>query len=202
MRDPENIRQVGELPIQFMGFIFYPPSPRFADSDALWLALKELPPRIRKTGVFVSELLETVLRLAEKYALDAIQLHGKETPEDCFRLKTALPDRKLIKAFPVSTADDLAATEAYATVCDYFLFDTKTSLRGGSGRQFDWQILESFQGKTPFFLSGGLSPNDADRINAWRHPSLCGIDLNSRFEIRPGIKNVELLRTFINTIEV
>ena len=202
MRDVENIRKAGELAIDYMGFIFYPPSPRFAGDSLLPPeALENLPPTIRKTGVFVSENINTLFNYVEKYALDVVQLHGKEAPEYCHTIKEKYPLINIIKGFPISVPADFDCTTGYETVCDFFLFDTKTPLYGGSGQQFDWKISESYQGKTPFFLSGGLSANDAEKIKELQHPALYGIDLNSRFEIRAGIKNIDLLQTFIKTVK-
>jgi phosphoribosylanthranilate isomerase len=202
MCEAENIRRVGELPVDFMGFIFYPASPRFAGNGRLQPeTLKNLPPHIRKTGVFVSEAPDTVAGYVEQYALDAVQLHGSETPAYCRAVKEKFPGIAVIKAFPVSEPADLDRTKDYTAVCDYFLFDTKTPQHGGSGKQFKWKILEIYPVKTPFFLSGGISPDDADRIKAISHPLCCGVDVNSRFETAPGIKNIDLLRTFITTLK-
>ncbi|MDR2682857.1 MAG: phosphoribosylanthranilate isomerase [Dysgonamonadaceae bacterium] len=202
MCDAENIRRAGELPIDFMGFIFYPPSPRFAGNGRLQPeALKDLPPAIRKTGVYVSEAPDSLFALTEKYAWDAIQLHGNETPEYCGMVKEKFPGITLIKAFPVATADDFSRTLAYETVCDFFLFDSKTAQYGGSGRMFDWKLIDGYPGQTPFFLSGGIAPDDAGRIRPIGHPLLYGVDLNSRFETAPGIKNIRLLQTFIETLK-
>jgi phosphoribosylanthranilate isomerase len=202
MCDAENIRRIGELPVDFMGFIFYPRSPRFAGN---WLlqpkALKNLSPAIRKTGVWVSESPDTLYALVEKYALDVVQLHGNETPEYCCRVKEKLSGRALIKAFSVASPEDFIRTGEYETVCDYFLFDTKTPQHGGSGQQFDWKIIDAYRGQTPFFLSGGIAADDAGRIKELRHPALCGVDVNSRFELSPGVKNRDLLRTFITTLK-
>ena len=202
MRDAENIRKAGELAIDFMGFIFYPPSPRFAGNGLLSAeALKNLPSAIRKTGVFVSENINTLFIYVEKYALDVVQLHGNETPEYCCSIKEKYPSVNIIKSFSVSEPADFNHTKKYEPICDYFLFDTKTSLHGGSGQQFDWKIIENYRGKTPFFLSGGISANDAGKIKELQHPSFYGIDLNSRFEITAGIKNSNLLQTFIKTLK-
>jgi len=203
MRDAENIRRVGELAIDFMGFIFYPSSPRFAGKDLLSPeALEKLPASVRKTGVFVSENLDTLFRYVEKQGLDVVQLHGNEMPEYCYILKEKYPAIDIIKAFPVSESSDFDRTKEYTTVCDYFLFDTKTSLYGGSGKQFDWKIIEDYQVKTPFFLSGGISTDDAEKIKGIRHSLFYGVDLNSRFELAAGIKDVDLLQTFIKTIKI
>jgi phosphoribosylanthranilate isomerase len=200
MREAENIRKIGSLPIDYMGFIFYPPSPRFVGNEPLE-ALKNLPPTVRKTGVFVSESMDIMSGFVEKCALEALQLHGREAPDDCFRLKKRFPDLLLIKAFPIATPADFLITQSYTGVCDYFLFDAQTPQYGGSGRPFDWSVLAAYSGATPFFLSGGIGATDAASIQALQHPMLYGVDLNSRFEIRTGIKDVDLLFTFINTLK-
>ncbi|GHV57432.1 N-(5'-phosphoribosyl)anthranilate isomerase [Bacteroidia bacterium] len=202
MCDAENIRRVGMLAIDFMGFIFYQKSPRFAGNgllppEALW----ELPANVCKTGVFVSESLDVAGSYVAKYKLNAIQLHGKETPEYIGLLKENFPEILIIKAFPVSDSSDFLLTKAYEAVCDYFLFDTRTLQYGGSGKQFDWTLIEAYRGKTPFFLSGGISVEDAVRIKQIQHPALYGVDLNSRFELSAGIKDLNLLQQFIETLK-
>jgi phosphoribosylanthranilate isomerase len=198
----ENMQQLEELPIDFIGFIFYSKSPRFAGNGRMPAEIvKKLPSRIRKTGVFVSESPNIVTALAAEYALDAVQLHGDESPADCLALKQRLPaETTLIKAFPIAGPADFAPTAAYISACDYFLFDTKTTHYGGSGRSFDWSALAAYRAPTPFFLSGGVSATDADRIRQISHPALFGVDLNSRFETAPGVKNITLLQTFIETL--
>lgn len=203
MRDAENIRRVGALPIDYMGFIFYPPSPRFAGNDALEpAALPALPPNIRKTGVFVSASPDTIAPIVEKYALDAIQLHGNETPAQCLCLKTRFPNQLIIKAFPIHSPADFLSLQAYADACHYFLFDAPTPLHGGSGQPFDWQILHSYTLPTPFFLSGGIAPQHALQIRSLRHPALHGIDLNSQFESAPALKDPATLHIFLNILRL
>lgn len=198
MREPDNIRVVACLPLTWMGFIFYEPSPRYAgklDKDVL----DAISPDIKKTGVFVNENLATILLLVRKYGLQAVQLHGKETPHFCQQLKQH--NIEVIKAFSVASVSDLEVVAAYDACCDYFLFDTKTPLYGGSGVQYNWSILDCYHGTTPFFISGGIGEGDALRICAFTHPLLAGIDLNSRFETVPGHKDVQKLRLFIESIK-
>jgi phosphoribosylanthranilate isomerase len=128
-------------------------------------------------------------------------LHGNETPEQVSVLKEKFPQIAVIKAFSIAIPDDFDRTKDYTSVCDFFLFDTKTPQYGGSGKSFDWKMIEACQEKTPFFLSGGISAEDADKIREIQHPALYGVDLNSRFELSAGIKNVDLLRTFIETLK-
>lgn len=191
---PENISAVAKLRPDYMGFIFYDKSPRYAGS----LDPAALPPNIKRVGVFVDAPKEQILRTAEQYRLRTLQLHGSESPETCSKLQTA--GYEVIKVFSVEREADLMKTAFYEESCDLFLFDTRTPTHGGSGRRFDWSILNAYCGKTPFLLSGGISPCDTDEILKTLHPMFYGIDLNSRFEIEAGLKNTELLERFIKTI--
>lgn len=194
MRDPENIAAVAKLEPDYMGFIFYPPSPRYAGSANL----PALPQKIRKTGVFVDTPLSEIRKTAERHALHTLQLHGGESPETCRTLREA--GYEIIKVFGIETAVDFVQTTDYAACCDLFLFDTRTPGHGGSGRRFDWRILDGYTGRTPFLLSGGIAPADTNEILNLNHPLLYGIDLNSRFEIEAGLKNTESLERFIKII--
>ena len=164
-----------------------------------------------RVGVFVDDMPQNIVTRIYNYRLDYVQLHGSESPTMIRNLKrTVVPDiaphLKIIKAIAVTTADDLKQCEAYEGDVDMFLFDTKTmstnggTTSGGSGRKFDWSLLDHYHGRTPFLLSGGIEPDDADAILAIRHPQFAGIDLNSRFETAPGVKDVEKLRSFITKI--
>ena len=197
MKDPENIRAVAALNPDYMGFIFYSKSPRYAEPLDVEV-LKSLPKRILKIGVFVNSSLEDILTVIKKYSLNGVQLHGTESEDICYTLRMA--GLLVFKAFPVAEASDFDATERYEGICDFFLFDTKTKEYGGSGVKFDWRMLESYNGETAFLLSGGISADDADAIRAINHPKLTGIDLNSKFEVSPGEKNVELLQGFLKEI--
>ncbi len=198
MKDPENIRSLTDLPIHFMGLIFYPRSPRYA-GDREPLMLRVLPDIIRKVGVFVNEAPDIVINHIDRFELNYVQLHGNESPEyiDLLRSKKEVG---IIKAFSISGKQDLKAVEMYGDGCDYFLFDTKTPGYGGSGLQFDWNILTEYNGNIPFFLSGGISVADAERIKEIDHPQLYALDLNSKFEISPGIKDISLINQFIKQI--
>lgn len=192
MRDPANIAAVAALRPDLLGFIFYEGSPRFAGSlDPR--ALDALPDTIRRVGVFVDASPKDVLSRAQAYGLHLLQLHGDEPPEACAALRRRYP---VVKAFGIATAADLDRTSAYEGCCDYFLFDAKTPARGGSGLAFDHRLLEGYRGRTPFFLSGGIGPQQARTLLPL--PALCcGVDLNSRFETAPGFKDAALLREFI-----
>lgn len=191
MRDADNIRAVSELHIDWMGFIFWPPSSRYVSEKPSFL-----PTRQKRVGVFVDARIEEVKSKADEYALDLIQLHGKESPAFCEWLK-ANSRPQLIKAFNIATQEDLEQTRPYEGLVDYFLFDTKAKMVGGNGTQFDWSVLSAYQGNTPFLLSGGIGPGDAEKVRNFHHPQLAGIDLNSRFELSPALKDIEKLKQFI-----
>ena len=200
MREAENIREVASLGIDLMGFIFWAKSSRYVSERPAYL-----PTQCKRVGVFVDEDIETVRRLAADYALDYIQLHGHESPEyiRALRVVDGFPvDIRLIKAISVSGRDDIATYKAYEGLVDYFLFDTKCPSVGGSGQQFDWSVLSAYDGNTPFLLSGGIGPDDAPRLhqafalNGFPVEKCIGIDLNSRFELAPGLKDAAALRKF------
>lgn len=191
MRDADNIRAVSELGIDWMGFIFWAPSSRYVSEKPSFL-----PTHQKRVGVFVDARIEEVKSKADEYALDMIQLHGCESPALCEWLK-ANSRQQLIKAFNIATREDLEQTIPYEGLVDYFLFDTKAKMVGGNGTQFDWSVLSAYQGNTPFLLSGGIGPNDAEKVRNFHHPQLAGIDLNSRFELSPALKDIEKLKQFI-----
>jgi phosphoribosylanthranilate isomerase len=181
-----------------MGFVFYPKSPRYAeplDEEAL----HALPKRILKIGVFVNASLDEILTVVKKYSLSGVQLHGAESDELCYTLKAA--GLLVIKAFSISEVADFKQTDDYEGTCDFFLFDTKTPVYGGSGKKFDWDVLSAYTGETRFLLSGGISAEDAEAIRQFTHSKLSGVDLNSRFEIEPGYKDIVLLDSFIKRLK-
>ena len=191
MRDADNIRAVSELGIDWMGFIFWAPSSRYVSEKPSFL-----PTRQKRVGVFVDARIEEVKSKADEYVLDLIQLHGSESPAFCEWLK-ANSRQQLIKAFNIATQEDLEQTIPYEGLVDYFLFDTKAKMVGGNGTQFDWSVLSAYQGNTPFLLSGGIGPDDAEKVRNFHHTQLAGIDLNSRFELSPALKDIEKLKQFI-----
>lgn len=196
MRNPDNMREVARLGIDWMGLIFFAGSPRrIMDNEQPAIDICQ----VKRVGVFVNASQEEIMEMATRYRLDYLQLHGNETPDDCYALQKR--GYSLIKAFQIATAADLEQTAAYEGRVDYFLFDTKCSGYGGSGHQFDWSVLEAYRGGTPFLLSGGIRPESAMAIRSFSHPRLAGIDLNSGFEIEPGLKDVEKLNHFIHDIK-
>lgn len=197
MREAENIRAVEALGVDWMGFIFWEHSSRCVSQRPAYL-----PTRAKRVGVFVNAPLDVVCQHVESFGLDVVQLHGSESPAYLRDLRSSCDARLLIvKAFSIATRDDLLQTSLYEGLADYFLFDTKAQLVGGNGRKFDWTVLAHYDGSTPFLLSGGIGPDDASRLSAFSHPRLAGIDLNSRFEAAPALKNVELLKQFLYDIQ-
>jgi phosphoribosylanthranilate isomerase len=192
MREAENIRQVEQSGIDWMGFIFYPPSPRALNQRPAYL-----PAQVKRIGVFVNEQPTQVLRLVEDYALDFVQLHGSESPDDCRLIRQKVP---VIKTLSIATETDLEAVETYIGCCDYLLFDTRCPTHGGSGATFDWSILAAYRGTTPFLLSGGLRPESVEALRRFSHPQLAGYDLNSGFETAPGLKDPARITQFINQL--
>lgn len=204
MRDPENIREVAALGVDWIGLIFFAGSPRsIINNEPLpTVNSNRQHPNyqlsIKKVGVFVDATFEELTRTATLFRLDYLQLHGNETPEDCHALQKR--GYSLIKAFRIATAEDFKQTAGYEGRVDYFLFDTKSDRYGGSGKPFDWSVLEAYQGKTPFLLSGGIRPESAEAIRSFQHPRFAGIDLNSGFEIEPGLKDVGKLKEFLSDL--
>ena len=220
MRDGENIRQVAELGVDWIGMIFWDRSPRnvtmiptnagiIPDRASLsTLTTSRSPLRV---GVFVDEMAQNIITRAVNFKLDLVQFHGNESPTLMRNLRRTLdpdirPGIKFIKAISIGCPDDVKAYKQYEDCADYFLFDTKCPTVGGSGEQFDWTVLDAYDGEQPFLLSGGIGPDDAERINAFFNSSspaadkCVGIDLNSRFETEPGVKDVEALRRFLSQI--
>lgn len=215
MRDPENISAVKELGINLIGLIFWPKSPRYVANVRIHAG--SVPDMAKKgivnkdsndckyVGVFVNEMPQTVITNAYNYKLDYIQLHGDESVTYIENLKRTLipdilPDVKIIKALSILEADDVKRWREYEGHVDMLLFDTKCKCVGGSGEQFDWDVLNEYEGNIPFLLSGGIGPDDAERIKNFHHPMCVGIDLNSRFEDEPALKNIEKLKVFLNKI--
>lgn len=191
MRLGDNIRQVEALGVEMIGMVFFPRSPRYVPSVPGYL-----PARATRVGVFVDAAHERIVATATRYGLQAVQLHGSESPQQCARL--AAEGLRVIKALPVAGEADVAAAAAYARCgLSYLLFDTKTVLHGGCGRAFPWQSLAAYRGRTPFLLSGGIAPDSLAPLRAFAHPQWAGVDLNSRFETAPAVKDVAAIRQFL-----
>lgn len=194
MKFHENIKQVASLKPDYMGFIFFEKSPRNFDAE-----IPEMDKGIKKTGVFVDASLDFVLEKVKKNQLQAVQLHGKESPEFCAALK--VEDLEIIKVFSVKDSFDFSNLQQYEGKVDFFLFDTKGKAKGGNGVAFDWEVLKKYPSETPFFLSGGIGLEEVGRLKDFEFPkTFYGIDVNSRFELEPGFKNLETLKELRKTI--
>ncbi len=204
MREEVNIADLLDLKPDYMGLIFYPGSKRFAEALSDINLINSGAADTTFTGVFVDASLATVIEKVEKYQLGAVQLHGIESPEYIEELRNRLQSGQrpvqIIKAFGVDQDFDFNITEAYLATADYFLFDTKTDLHGGSGRQFNWQVLKKYPFDKPYFLSGGIGPDDIEKLSLLDDPRVYAVDLNSRFEVSAGLKDMEKLAWAIQTI--
>lgn len=192
----KQLQQLDGLDIDFAGLIFYKESPRYIGDKISKKDLKKADFDLKKVGVFVNPEMIDVLDAIDEYGLEVVQLHGDESPEMCEDLSSEV---EVIKAFRISGNEDIDKLVApYDAVCDYYLFDTgglKESI-GGTGQQFDWSILGKAKIEKPFFLSGGIAVEDAAKLKAFRHPDLFGVDINSKFEISPGVKDMSKLLQF------
>ena len=207
MRDADNIRDISALGVDMIGLIFYPPSPRYVQQFSSGAGIiPDYAPDMGKTplrvGVFVDDMPQNIVTRVYNYKLDYIQLHGNEPRETLENLRATIdpdikPKIKIIKAISVSSAEDIKKYKEYVGAADLFLFDTKCKTVGGSGELFDWQVLQAYDGDVPFLLSGGIGPDDAERIKNFHHPKCIGIDLNSKLEIEPALKDVEKLKQFL-----
>lgn len=193
MKDGDNIREVEQLGTNMIGLIFYSHSPRCIREIPAYL-----PQKAKRVGVFVNEEVENVIKTANRFFLDYVQLHGSESAEYCLILKDA--GIRIIKNFPIADEKDLEQTSQYEGICDYFLFDTKCKQHGGSGNPFDWNILHHYTGQTLFLLSGGIRPDSIEALEKFNHPQLAGYDINSQFEITPGEKDIKKIANFIKQI--
>ncbi|WP_420152794.1 phosphoribosylanthranilate isomerase [Siphonobacter sp.] len=203
MKEEENLRDVLELQPDYVGFIFYEKSPRFMGETLDAEVIKDLPKSSRKVGVFVNASIDQILRTVKRYGLDFVQLHGEETPDFCRSLQ--FKGINIIKAFRVDETFNFTQLNNYKPVCDYFLFDTKAAEYGGTGLSFDWRLLERYDNEKPFFLSGGIGLEDAETILELKERSnlrIHAVDVNSKFETQPGIKNIPTLRAFIERLKV
>ncbi len=199
MRESTNISELLKLSPDFMGFIFFAKSKRdVADSlDADLLA--SFPYSIQKVGVFVNAELDFVKGKVEQFGLNLVQLHGDESPEYCFDLKSK--GIKVMKVFSVGETFDFNQLKAYKPYVDFFLFDTKGKERGGNGVQFDWSILKGYDQEIPFFLSGGIDLENLEQLSDLKGMNLHAIDVNSKFEIEPGLKDLIKLKELKNRLE-
>ncbi|WP_299556075.1 phosphoribosylanthranilate isomerase [Seonamhaeicola sp.] len=197
MKYQDNMEQVATLQPDYLGFIFYEKSPRYFDTT-----ITELPDSIKKTGVFVDDSVEYISSQIERHQLSAVQLHGHESPETCRLLKST--NVEVIKVFSIKDEFDFSILKPYEDFVDYFLFDTKGKLPGGNGYTFDWNVLKDYPSTKPFFLSGGIGLEQIDAIKEFKQSEASkycyALDVNSKFEIEPGLKNIEKLKEFKNKL--
>lgn len=202
LREPENISQISASGADWLGFIFWKGSKRYAGAME---RIPELREGQKKVGVFVNEKIIRIVELALKFGLDIIQLHADEAPRYIEKLRLALMEAnhpsKIIKAVSIAERSDIHKADSYAPLADYLLFDTACKGKGGSGMQFDWELLKLYTAPTPFLLSGGIAPSDTTRLRSLRYPQLLGFDINSRFELSPGVKDSIAVRKFITELK-
>ncbi|WP_072304955.1 phosphoribosylanthranilate isomerase [Cellulophaga fucicola] len=206
MKYLENMEAVAALQPDYLGFIFWEPSSRYFNGK-----MGNIPDGIKKVGVFVDADLDYVVDKINQYNLEAVQLHGKESPEFCKGLRNSSLGLKgkqpqIIKVFSIKDSFDFSILTPFEKVCDYFLFDTKGKLPGGNGYTFNWSVLENYTSTKPYFLSGGIGVKDVDKVKSFLHTpasKYCvALDVNSSFEIEPGLKNIEKLKEFKTALSI
>jgi phosphoribosylanthranilate isomerase len=200
MKYPDNVSAVAALLPDYMGFIFYKPSKRYCADTLSPEFVISLPTSIIKTGVFVNESLEEVLRICAAYGFKAVQLHGHETPAFCLSCKEA--GLEVIKVFHVGDTMDWSILEPYKAVSNCFLFDTKTPEYGGSGTRFNWEILKKYDNDIPLFLSGGVDESILKELDTLKNVKIYALDVNSKFELEPGLKDVERIQIFAERLKL
>ncbi len=195
-----NISEVASLTPDYLGFIFWKPSKRCFKEE-----LPELPHNIKKIGVFVNETIQEILYKIQDHNLVGVQLHGKESPEFCRELQKKAKGIEIIKVFSIRNEFNFEVLKPFDDVCDFFLFDTKGKLPGGNGYTFEWSVLEKYPSTKPFFLSGGIGIEEVDKIKSFLQTSASkycyALDVNSKFEIEPGLKDTDKLKQFIDQIK-
>jgi phosphoribosylanthranilate isomerase len=201
LRQNEDIAAIASIGVDYIGLIFYPPSARYAagvtDPGMMDILVRSYP-KLKRVGVFVDADEDEVRITAEKYQLNALQFHGDEDPEYCEQFMEKF---EVIKAFSIGNKTDFGREENFNGACHRFLFDAKGALYGGNGTGWDWSMLYNYSGRTPFIVSGGIGPNDVNKLGGIRHALFTGIDINSRFEKYPGVKNVEAVKSFVTIIK-
>ncbi len=203
MTMPSQVQQLDEMGVDFAGFIFYPKSPRYALKQNTANDLKKIKGKINKVGVFVNAEVDEVLRIVDECGLYLVQLHGDETPRTCEMISNYV---SVIKAFRISEDDNIEwKIREYYDAADMYLFDTEGAGYGGTGKKFNWQLLKGQNIQKPFFLSGGIQPGDESAIVEFtKDPvskDLFSLDINSKFEIMPGVKDMEKVRQFVENLK-
>jgi len=196
MRDRQNISDISELDIQWIGLNFYEPSSRYIARYEKE-SISQIPNHIKRVGVFVDESLNNIQEIIDQYKLDFVQLHGNESASFCKNVSKLCT---VIKVFRIDESFNMNVTKDYKNAVDYFLFDTNSKQFGGSGKKFNWDILSTYSGSIPFLLSGGIGPEDSTDILKLKHSQFIGIDINSKFEIAPAVKSKDAIQTFLKTL--
>jgi len=199
---PEQVNALDDMGVSLAGFIFYPKSPRYVGNMISPEKIKKIKGRIAKVGVFVNATYDELMKTVEDYRLDMVQLHGDETPRYCEKIADYI---SVIKAFRMSENDNIEWTiKPYQDVCDMFMFDTMGAGYGGTGKKFNWDVLKGAVINKPFFLSGGIEPGDEEKLKAFANgpeaKNLFAVDINSKFEITAGVKNMDKVKQFVENM--
>lgn len=201
MTEMKQVEELSNMGVAFAGFIFYPKSPRYVFRGMTTSQVRRLN-NINKVGVFVNASIEEVLHLVDECRLQAVQLHGDESPRYCEKIADYV---SVVKAFRLSDHDSVEWTiKNYAESCDMYMFDTMGAGYGGTGKKFDWSVLTGSTIEKPFFLSGGIEPGDEQKLKEFSAEpvarSLFAVDINSRFEVNPGVKDLKQVKTFCHNL--
>ena len=199
LTDPGNVRDVADAGADFLGYIFYRGSKRYVGDNPVADLFAHIPEYAKKVGVFVNEEQHRVIEAVKQFGLSMVQLHGEENAIYCKAIRDN--GTQVIKAFGIRPDFDFSNLLPYMEACDFFMFDAKTELYGGSGLKFGWEVLRDYDLNKPFFLSGGIGPGDTLKIKELKHRALFAADINSRFEFQPGVKDIIKVRTFIYHIK-
>ncbi len=203
MTDVDQVRDLDEMGVEFCGFIFYPKSPRYIFKHVPSTEIKKIKGKINKVGVFVNAYTDEIVRIVDDCGLYLVQLHGDETPRECEKISSYVTT---IKAFRLGNDDNILwKIKDYQDVVDMFLFDTEGAGYGGTGKKFNWEVLKGLNIRKPFFLSGGIQPDDTDKLKLFAQDAvakdLFAVDVNSRFEITHGIKDVQKIKNFVTDLK-
>lgn len=198
MRNSENLLQLVELQPDYVGFIFHEASPRFVGEILSPDVTRSLPRGVKKVGVFVNASIDQIVKTVKRYGLDYAQLHGDETPDFCRNLQ--FKGVNIIKAFAIDAEFNFTKLNNFKPHCDFFLFDAKGSSRGGNGQSFDWSLLRRYDNEKPFFLAGGIDLDNAEQAADLTGLKLHALDVNSRFETAPGVKDLEKVRRLMEKV--
>jgi phosphoribosylanthranilate isomerase len=201
---PQQVTALDDMGVTFAGFIFYPKSPRYMAMKIGAEKIRQIKGKIIKVGVFVNPTYEELMKTVDDYRLDMVQLHGDETPKFCDKIADYI---SVIKAFRLSDNDSLQhMTQSYTEVCDFFMFDTLGAGYGGTGKKFDWNMLEKSPPLKPYFLSGGIESGDEQKLSEFittaAGEKLFAVDINTKFEIGPGVKDVNSIRKFAENLGI